>query len=214
MGWNKIKEWLCYNFSSVATKQHVASVLTDQQQKPTETARICTKSFGPTQIQQSLPHQAKDLAHITHFICNLLNQKLQHYMFGKNPTSVQNAIMLEQKRMWNYSLFKAYIIMIQDTKLTTFIINKNDNQNNMGPCHVCNCPHLVKDCEESICKRCKPNLDSHTPARCPRKSTSNRQQKLTLIILKTVLEISLMVTMTQIYNCVFPPVNQIILLNY
>ena len=24
IGWDKIKEWLCYNFSSVATKQHVA----------------------------------------------------------------------------------------------------------------------------------------------------------------------------------------------
>ena len=27
-----------------------------------------------------LPHQAIDLAHITHFICNLYNQKLQHYI--------------------------------------------------------------------------------------------------------------------------------------
>ena len=41
----------------------------------------------------------------------------------------------------------------------------------MGPCHACNGPHLVQDCEESICKRCKPNLDNHTPAICPRQET-------------------------------------------
>ena len=33
MGCNKIKEWLHYNFSVVATKQHVVSMLIDQQQK-------------------------------------------------------------------------------------------------------------------------------------------------------------------------------------
>ena len=44
MGWNKIKEWLCYNFGSVATKQHAAAMLIDQQLKPMETStKICTK---------------------------------------------------------------------------------------------------------------------------------------------------------------------------
>ena len=28
-----------------------------------------------------------------------------------------------------------------------------------------------------MCKRCKPNLDSHTPVRCPRKRPHSRQQK-------------------------------------
>ena len=37
VGWHRIKEWLCYNFSQEATKQHVASVLIDQQQTTTET---------------------------------------------------------------------------------------------------------------------------------------------------------------------------------
>ena len=37
MGMTKIKEWLCYNFSSIATKQHVASMLIDQQQNQTKT---------------------------------------------------------------------------------------------------------------------------------------------------------------------------------
>ena len=59
------------------------------------------------------------------------------------------------------------------------IYNKqNENQNNnMGPCNACNSPHLVKDCEDSLCKRCKPILDSHMPARCPRKRPPSRQQK-------------------------------------
>ena len=54
---------------------------------------------------------------------------------------------------------------------------QNNNQNNMEPCHACNGPHLVNDFEKSICKKSKPNLDSHTPARCPRKRPPNRQEK-------------------------------------
>ena len=96
MGWNKIKEQLCYNFGSVATKWHATSMLIDQQQKPMETLQEYVQRFLDLLLKSSglLPHQAKDLAHITHFICNLHNQKLQHYVLGKNPTSVQNAIML------------------------------------------------------------------------------------------------------------------------
>ena len=33
-----------------------------------------------------------------HFICNLHNQKLQHFVLGKNPTSVQNTITLAQMK--------------------------------------------------------------------------------------------------------------------
>ena len=47
----------------------------------------------------------------------------------------------------------------------------------MGPCHAHNSPHLVRDCNESICSRCRPNLDKHTPAKCIRKRLPNRQQK-------------------------------------
>ena len=99
MGRNKIKKLLCYNFSSVATKQHVASMLIDQQQQPTEILQNIQK-FSDLLLNSSglLLHQAKDLVHITHFICNLNNQKLQHYVLGKNPTSVQNAITLAQKK--------------------------------------------------------------------------------------------------------------------
>ena len=84
----------------------------------------------------------------------------------------------------------------------------------MGPCHTCNSPHLIKDSEELICKRCKPNLDSHTPARCPRKDLVADSKSQTLLIKITILGISLMVTMTLTFNCQFPPVNQTILLNY
>ena len=88
IGWNKIKEWLHYNFSSVATKQHVGSMLIDQQQKPTETLQEYVKRFSDLLLKFSglLWHQTKDLAHITHFICNLHDQKLHHYVLGKNPT--------------------------------------------------------------------------------------------------------------------------------
>ena len=37
MGRSKIKELLCYDFGSVATKQHTVSMLIVQQQKPSET---------------------------------------------------------------------------------------------------------------------------------------------------------------------------------
>ena len=45
-GWSKIKEWLHYNFSSVATKQHTASMLIDQQQKLTETLQEYIQKFS------------------------------------------------------------------------------------------------------------------------------------------------------------------------
>ena len=100
MGLHKIKEHLHYYFSSVATKQHAVSMLTDQQQTASETLQEYIQRFSDLFLKSSgLPlHQANDLAHITHFICNLHNQKLQHYVLGKNPTSVQNTITLAQKK--------------------------------------------------------------------------------------------------------------------
>ena len=96
LGWNKIKECLHYNFGSVATKQHPVSMLIDQQQKPSETLQECVQRFSDLLVKSSvlLPHQAKDLGHITHFIRNLHNQKVQHYILGKNLTSVQNTIVI------------------------------------------------------------------------------------------------------------------------
>ena len=77
----------------------------------------------------------------------------------------------------------------------------------MGPCHACNGPHLVKDCNESICNRCRPNLDNHTPAKCPRKRPTNRQQNQTFLTLTTAIGFNKMVRMTQMLNYQFPPVN-------
>ena len=78
-------------------------MLIDQKQKLSETLQEYVKRFSDLLLKSSglLPHQAKDLAHITHSIQNLYDQKLQHYVLGKNPTSVQNAIMLAQKKMQN-----------------------------------------------------------------------------------------------------------------
>ena len=75
-------------------------MLIDQQQKPTETLQEYVQRFLDLLQKSSslLPHQAKDLAHITNFIGNLHNQKLQHYVLGKNPTSVQSNITLAQKK--------------------------------------------------------------------------------------------------------------------
>ena len=66
------------------------STLIYQQQKCSETLQEYVQKFSDLLLMSSglLPHQAKDLAHITHFICNLHNQKLQHYVLGTNPTSV------------------------------------------------------------------------------------------------------------------------------
>ena len=47
----------------------------------------------------------------------------------------------------------------------------------MGSSHACSGPHLVRDCNESICSRCRPNhAYNHTPAKCIRKRTPNRQK--------------------------------------
>ena len=87
LGWNKIKECLCYNSGSVATKQHTASMLIDQQQKSAEALQEYVQRFLDLLLKSSgvLPHQAKDLAHIINFIRNLHNQKPQQYILGKNP---------------------------------------------------------------------------------------------------------------------------------
>ena len=77
MAWNKIKERLCYHFGSVATKQHATSMLINQQQEPSETLQEYVHRFSDLLLKSSslLPHQGKDLAHITHFIHNLHKQK-------------------------------------------------------------------------------------------------------------------------------------------
>ena len=155
MGWNKIKEQLGYNFGSVGTKQHVASMLNDQWETPTETLQEYTQRFSDLPLKSSglLLHQTKDVAHIANFICNLLNQKLQHYVLGKNHTSVQNAITLAQKKEVELHIIEDLHNHDSGHEINNINNKQNDNQNNIGPCHACNGPHLVKDCNGSICNR-------------------------------------------------------------
>ena len=56
MGWCKIKEQLHYNFGSVATKQHAASMLIDQQQKPSETLQEYVQTFSDLLLKSSGSH--------------------------------------------------------------------------------------------------------------------------------------------------------------
>ena len=81
----------------------------------------------------------------------------------------------------------------------------------MGPC---NDPHVIKDCNESVCNRCKPILDKHTTAKYPRKDSLIDSKCQTPPIIITKLEINLMVSITKVCNCLFPPGNQTILMNY
>ena len=71
-------------------------MLIDQHQRPTETLQEYVQRFSDLLLKASslLPQQATDFIHIMHFICNLHSQKVQYYVLGKSPTSVQNAISL------------------------------------------------------------------------------------------------------------------------
>ena len=175
LGWNKIKEHLHYNFDSVATKEHTASMLIDQQQKPSETLQKYVQRFSDLLLKFSglLPHQPKNLAHITHFIRNLHNQKSEHSILGKNPTSVQNAIKLVQKKDAELQIIEGLHNHNLGNEIHNIHVSWNDKSSKLGPCHACNSPHFIKDCDETTCLRCKSNLDSHTPSKCPRKFHSN-----------------------------------------
>ena len=109
------------------------------------------------------------MAHIAHFICNLHNQKLQHYVLGKNPTSVQNAITLAWKKDAEFHIMEGLHSYDSGHEINNITANQNNHQNIMGPCHACSSQHLVSDCNESICNQCRPDLDSLTPAKCFRK---------------------------------------------
>ena len=157
MGWSKIRQRLHYNFGSVATKQHAASMLIDQQQKTSKTLQEYVQRFSDLLLKSSslLPHQAKDLAYITHFICNLHNQKLQHYVLGKTPTSVQNTITLAQKKDTELWIIEGIHNNDSDLGINDTSSNKQyqSKSSSSGPCHSCSGPYLIRDCEDSVCKK-------------------------------------------------------------
>ena len=104
-----------------------------------------------------LLHQAKQLACITHFIQNLHNQKLQHYVLGKNHTSVQNAFTLAHKIEAELRIIAGLHNHKLGHEINNIYPKHNDKSINIGPCHTCNNPHLIKDCNESKCGICKLN---------------------------------------------------------
>ena len=96
-----------------------------------------------------------------HFICNLHTQRIQHYVLGKNPTSVQNTITLAKK---DAELCIIEDLHNHDPEHKTNHISKKKYQSknsNTGPCHACSGPRLIKDCENLVWKRWKPNLENH-----------------------------------------------------
>ena len=151
-------------------------MLIGQQRKPTETLQENVQRFSYLLLKSSglLPHQSKDFAHITHFICNLHNQKLQNYVLGTNPTSVQNAITLAQKK--NAELHITEGLHNHDPEHEMNHISNKQYQSqdsNSGPCYGWRDTHLIRDSENSVCKRCQWNLDNHVPARCSHRNWSN-----------------------------------------
>ena len=87
-------------------------MLIDQQQTATEILQEYIQRFLDLLLKSSglLLHQANDLAHITHFICNLHNQKLQHYTL--TPPQFKMPLHYHRKRMQTFALLKIYIVMI------------------------------------------------------------------------------------------------------
>ena len=114
----------------------------DQQQKPTETLQECLQKFSNLLLKSSglLPHQAKVLAHITHFICSLHYQKLQHYVLVKThlspdccyPSVEKDAKLCIIEGLHNHN---------PGHKINNIYNKQHENQNsNIGPCHACNGP--------------------------------------------------------------------------
>ena len=129
-------------------------LLIDQQQKLTETLQEYVQRYLDLLLRSSglLPHQAKDLAHIAHYIRNLHNQKLQHYILGENPMSVQNAISLAQMKDAELKIIEGLNNHEVDHKIHNITLNQKDKPTSpSGPCHACNGPYFIKDCDEAIC---------------------------------------------------------------
>ena len=62
-------------------------MLIDQQQTATETLQEYIQRFSDLLLKSSdlLLHQAKGFTNIIHFIQNIYNHELQHYVLGRTP---------------------------------------------------------------------------------------------------------------------------------
>ena len=99
-------------------------------------------------------------------------------MLGKDPTSVQNAITLAQKKDAELHIIEGSHNHDPEHEVYSISNKYYQNQNSdTGPCHGCSGPYL-KDCEIWVHKRCKPNLDNYVPARCPKRKPPTKQQWL------------------------------------
>ena len=83
--------------------------------------------------------------------------------------------MLAQKKDTELKIIKGLHNHDSGHKINNIYTKHNDKPVNMGHCHTCNGPHLIKDCNESTYGRCKPNLDKYTQSKCPRKHPFNKQ---------------------------------------
>ena len=92
------------------------------------------------------------------------NQKIQHYILGKNPTSVQNAIMLAQKKDVELKIIEGLHNHDLHYEIHKINLSQDDRPDKPGPCHACNGPHFIKDCNEATCL---------IPSKCPRRHLSN-----------------------------------------
>ena len=198
-------------------KQHAASMLIDQQQKPYETLQECVQWFSDIlwKFSSLLLHQAKDPAHITHFIHNLHSQKLQHYVLSQNPTLIQNIINLAQKDT------ELHIIEGLHNHNPVHEINyiSNNKQyhgksSGLWPGHGCLGAHLIMDWKNSVCKKwtwtqvtmCQPGTQMGN-------LLPNNSNWLTSIVPVPIL-IGLTVTMTKHYNYLCPQPSQTTFQNF
>ena len=70
--------------------------------------------------------------------------------------------------------------MTQNMKLITFpVIKYHGKSCGSRPYIGCNSPHFIRDCENLVCIKCKPNSDNHAQARCPNSKPPAKQQQLT-----------------------------------
>ena len=90
-------------------------------------------------------------------------------MLGRNPTSLQNAITIVQKGDPELHVIEGLYNHDPEHKINHISNKKYHSQiSNSGPCHGCSVPHLIRDCKNSVCKRCKPDVDNHVPVQCPK----------------------------------------------
>ena len=138
-------------------------MLIDQQQKPSETLQEYIQRFLDLLLKSRglLPHQAKDLVHITHFLRKLHNKNLQHYVSGKKQHQSKLPLHWHRKKDAELKIIGFHKHDL-GYEIHNIHVGWNDNPSKLGPCEFCKDPHFINNCDEKICHMCKPNIDNHT----------------------------------------------------